>query len=351
MRKLTTIQVIKDILPIKGADNIELLTFENIGWKCISTKEIYKEGDKCIYFEIDSFLPLEDPNFKFLEGCCKRLMYNGFKGYRLKTMKLRGVVSQGLAMPINLYPELNNLEVGTDVSNELNVNKWEQDPGGDYQIEADYPGFIIKSDQTRIQSEPEYFELFKHIEFEESLKLDGSSTTIFDFDNEVKVCGRNNVYQSIPDVPPWKLANEMGLLIALKELNLNIGLQAELMGPGLHKNREQLRGYEFYLFNIFDIKRSRFFKPEERNEITDMINYKLNEISGKELKQAPVLREKVKIFEECENLEELLSVAKGASINNKIREGNVYKSREYIIHDQILQFKMINNEYLLKGGN
>ena len=105
MRKLATIQKIKEILPIEGADAIELAIVN--GWKVVVGKNVeHKEGDYVIYCEIDSFLPIKE-EFEFLRKSSYKKMADGTEGFRLRTIKLRGQVSQGLIIPINV--QLNSL--------------------------------------------------------------------------------------------------------------------------------------------------------------------------------------------------------------------------------------------------
>ena len=74
------------IEPIEGADNIDLMQVN--GWRVIVKKGEFKEGDLCVYFEIDSKVPEKEWS-EFLAS----------KHYKVKSMKLGkfGVISQGLA--------------------------------------------------------------------------------------------------------------------------------------------------------------------------------------------------------------------------------------------------------------
>lgn len=123
-RKLATIQTIKDIQPIPDADAIEVAKV--MGWEVVIKKNEYKVGDKVVYFEIDSYLPRE-PRYEFLEKACLRNIPVLGEGLRLKTIKLRGQISQGLLMPLSVYPEhnLSELKVGTDVTELLGVRLFE----------------------------------------------------------------------------------------------------------------------------------------------------------------------------------------------------------------------------------
>lgn len=109
-RALAYIATIDKIESINNADNIELVYI--LGWKVIAKKNEFTVGDKCVYFEIDSKLPIADWS-QFMSS----------KHYKVKTMKLNkfNVVSQGLALPLRAFPELEGLDVGTDVTDKLKV--------------------------------------------------------------------------------------------------------------------------------------------------------------------------------------------------------------------------------------
>ena len=115
MRKLASIQKIWDITPIEGADRIELAHVE--GWQSVVNKGIFKPMDNCVYFEIDSFLPIR-PEFEFLRNSSYKKNDIMGEGFKLRTIKMRGEISQGLCLPISAFAELKdkNLEVGTDVT-------------------------------------------------------------------------------------------------------------------------------------------------------------------------------------------------------------------------------------------
>lgn len=89
MRKLATIREIKDIQPIEGADRIEVATVD--GWQVVIKKGEFKVGDKIIYIEIDSIVP-EREEFEFLRD----------RKFRVRTIKLRKQISQGLIMPLSI---------------------------------------------------------------------------------------------------------------------------------------------------------------------------------------------------------------------------------------------------------
>jgi len=345
MRKLATIQKVKEVLPIPNSDFLELLLFENIGWQCVGKKGDFLTGDIGVFFEVDSFLPYGDSRYEFLEKTSYREMFTGEKGYRLRTLKLRGTLSQGLFLPLDLFPELENVEILQDVTEKLNVLKWEREPSismaGD--IIADYPGHTPKSHQERIQNLLEYFDLYKNVEFERTMKLEGTSQSYHILQGEISTSSHNTTFAKNDKFTPWKYAVEIGLDKALSKIDRNITLQGEFMGPKIQGNIEGFKEFHFFIYNIWDIDKGDWLSAEERYNMVAT----LNKYSDKEVLHVPILNKKIKIFSEVSSLDELLAMADGPSINAKNKEGDVYKSVEKI-DGKYVQFKVISNKYLLK---
>lgn len=352
MRKLATIRRIKSLIPIKGADVIELAIID--GWQCIVKKDEFKVDDLCVYFEIDSFLP-EDERYSFL-GTLKT--HQGKQGYRIRTMKMRGAISQGLALPLSMYNDLGqDYSLGEDVSIPLNVTKYDTEinmngsVSSNTQSASAFPPFLRKTDQERIQNLTTYFDIYQGVIFEETLKLDGSSMTIYN--NEVKlpwykslvnkvhpyfsttqfgVCSRNINLKEVKGNAFWDMANKLEAQTCIPP---GYAVQGELVGPKIQSNHEKVESNEFYVFDIFNIKEQRYLNPLER---ADMMAGSLQK-----LKHVPIIST-VKILSEC-TLDTLLQRVQGQSINKStVSEGRVYKA----MTKPSLTFKCISNKYLLK---
>lgn len=337
MRKLATIRVAKNVSPIVGADAIEAVTVD--GWTCVAKKGEFKEGEKGIYFEIDSFLPASDERFSFLEK--QFTTFNGNRGARLRTIRLRGQLSQGLFLPVSKFPELENIEIGEDVTEILKVDKWE--PPIPAQIAGDvnglFPHFIKKTDQERCQNLISEIEENRGNSFERTIKLDGTSMTVFNFDDRSGVCGRNWELKETENNTLWSVARRNRIIEAIKSTDRNLAFQGELIGEGIQGNPEALKGNEFYMFDIFDIKNGVYVGPSERFDIWS----KLNE-NGFDIKHVPILDHD---FVLNHSVEELLALADGPSLNkDKKREGIVYKRK-----DGLFSFKTISNWYLEKHSD
>ena len=109
-RALAYVVTIDEIKPIEGYDRVEYAR-TNGWWVIISKNDNLHIGDKCVYFEVDSKVNAEDTRFAFLEK----------KNYKIKTQKMCKVISQGLLMPLTLFPEIGDADVNTDVTDTLKV--------------------------------------------------------------------------------------------------------------------------------------------------------------------------------------------------------------------------------------
>jgi len=352
-RKLVTIRTIKEINSISGADNIESALID--GWTCVVKRGEFKSGDLCVYFEIDSFLPIEE-RYEFLRKSSYR-KYNEKledrrnEGFRIKTMKLKNVLSQGLALPLSSFPEITEEEchlplIGQDVTGLLCVEKWEPPIPAQLsgKVKGSLPSFIQKTDEERIQNLPEYFEKCKDLSFEVTEKVDGSSMTVY-FNNEVfGVCGRNLELTETEDNSLWKIVRTLNLEKHLKALGRNIALQGEIIGEGIQKNPLKISGNQFRLFNIYDIDKGTYLLPVERKILFES----LSQVCP--IKHVPIIHDSFKVFSEKKTIDDLLKFVEGKSaINNQAeREGLVFKSTSYD-YGHFISFKVINNKYLLKG--
>lgn len=346
-RKLVTIRKVIEIREIKGADNIELAIVD--AWKCIVKKGDFKVGDIGVYFEIDSYLPLGDKRYEFLEKSSRKKIkaeLQGIKrydGYRLKGMKLRGELSQGLLMPVGLFPELDDCKIGDDVAEKLNVVKYEQPLPAQLagKAKGNFPSFIPRTDEERIQNLPDYLGKYKKMEFEITEKVDGTSMTVYFRDGDIGVCSRNLDLTEAEDNSLWKAARESGVLGYLQHKKYNYAIQGELIGEGIQKNKLKLKGHHFYIFNVFLIEDGRYASPEERKLI-----FKDMESFGSTAKHVPILD--YLRLEDFNSVDEILYyAASNKSMVNKEedREGVVFKQRDEY-NGELVSFKAINNDYI-----
>ncbi|MFZ6676810.1 RNA ligase (ATP) [Undibacterium sp. Tian12W] len=341
MRKLVTIRTVSNIRPIPDADAIECASVD--GWSVVVKKNEFQVGDACVYFEIDSFLPLSDARFVFLEK--NKIIWNEKNGIRLRTIKLRGQISQGMILPLNQFPELIELtdDGNADFSQVLGIEKWEPVIPASLsgEVEGAFPEYIRKTDQERIQNLTEILSTQAQEEFEVTIKLDGSSMTVFHNAGVSGVCGRNWWIRESEVNSLWRVAKQNQMLTALTTYGRNLALQGEIIGEGIQGNPEKMRGQDFYLFDIFDIDASRYLGRAERQEVLAGLR-----ALGAIVHEVPWL-ENMTLERFGGDVSKVLDYAEGGSLNPATaREGVVFKRL-----DGSMSFKAISNTYLLKHGD
>jgi len=343
MRKLATLQKISEIKPIEGADAIELVIIK--GWQCVSKKGEFNMGDTCVYFEVDSFLPI-DERYEFLRRTSHRKNEFMGEGFRIKTIMMRGHISQGLALPTRLFPEIAGFNIGDDVTEILGVKKWEvPEVQGSAGIDiGDKPFGIPTTDESRIQSMPEFLESFIGKPYYITTKMDGTSCTIYFKNGKVGVCGRNKEYkEDASSCSMWAYVIKTGLKERLIEYGKDIALQGEFCGQGIQKNRLNLSEPELFVFDII-----KFSDTDIMNKCgLDELVFICEELG---LRTVPI-EEVGESFNYT--LAELLERARGKYPSGKDKEGIVIRTREYgrslvgsILHKN--SFKVINNDFLQK---
>lgn len=352
MRKLASIVKISNIERIQNSDFLVKVNMYNKGWNVVcNINNGFKKEDIAVYFEIDSALPILDKRFNFLKERAKRTWKLNdqivFESIKIKTMELRGVISQGLLMPICLFPELINFNVGDDVTEILGVEhfdnvsiKWDTVIGKismDGDIKSAFPSFVQKTDEERIQNLMNYFFEMKGRLWEVSDKYDGSSMTCFySMENRPEdpfgVCNRNCEYKESERNIFWQVSKRYELFEKMKFYNQEIAIQGELVGPGLNGNRDKYTEHDYFVFNVFDIKNRRYFTTEER--------YKICRQMG--LNHVKIINPALDVFNTFENLDEMLKFVNGKTEKGNKKEGCVFKSL-----DGLVSFKCINNNYLL----
>jgi RNA ligase (TIGR02306 family) len=336
-RKLASIQVISDLAPIHGADKIEVATI--LGWKCVVKKGEFEVGDLCVYFEIDSILP-EIQQFEFLRE----------HKIRVKTVRLRGQISQGLALSFDTLGLVGSFKEGDDVTSFLNVKKYEpaiSSPGmclGSKEQRGGLPWFVPKTDEIRIQSCPSLLNEIKGVRSYASVKLDGTSFSAYynkNLDIPFGVCSRNlnlgddgsNVY--------WRMAKKYNLEEKMASLDKNLVIQGELCGPGIQGNKLGLKDHSLFFFNVIFIEDGIHGGLDEIQEVCG------HWLGG--LETVPI----EDVFTFNYTIEDLLEEAKGIyPITGYPREGLVIRPVQHVPSDRLhmnpLSFKVINNDFLLK---
>ena len=357
-RKMATIQKIRDLRPIEGADRIEVATINN--WNVVVAKDVgHKIGDFVVYCEIDSFLPIK-PEFEFLRKTSFKKMGEQ-EGFRLKTIRMRGQFSQGLILPIKVlegpdeykigishqpqgdvlqlgpYDDALVITEGVDVSKELGIVKYEPPIPAELTgvMKGNFPSFLRKTDEERIQNLTDEYEEYKKMDTKwyATEKLDGSSSTYYLSSDDFGVCSRNIDLKPSETNSFWKAAHELGIEEVLNDYKTDVSIQGELIGEGIQGNPYKLKGQTVRFFNLFDIQNQKWFSfPDFRRWM---------ELAG--LGTVPIIDYDFKL---PETIEELIEYADGMSVLNPQtrREGVVIRS-----YDRKISFKVISNKFLLKS--
>ncbi len=345
MRHLASIQKIWKIEPIEGADRIELAHV--LGWQCVVNKGQFKPGDNAVYFEIDSFLPVR-PEFEFLRSSSYRKTDIMGEGFKLKTMRFKGQISQGLLLPINVFAEIpENTPLGTDVSQVLGVRKWEIEErattGGN--ILGELPYDVPHTDETRVQAEPELINEFAGLPYYITTKMDGSSHSISFDENGFHVTGHNYEYKDDGSCAFYKLVHEMDLKEKMEGYIKDhpdiktLTIQGEFCAPGIQKNRLKLVKPEWYVFTV-----------RVNGERVGL--YKMRQIcEALGVNMVPVEETGTDLPSKYPTVERLLERADGDYPNGGKKEGIVIRPLEPVYCKRIsgsLSMKVVNNKYLLK---
>jgi len=347
MRKLATIERIINISSIPDADKIDVAKV--LGWNVVVEKGLYNVGDLCVYIQIDSLMP-ERPEFEFLRP----------HKFRIRTLKLKGVISQGICFPLDILSintqwhieelrktglvgalrDIADSPIGLDVSEELGIEKYEAPIPAELAGDAkgSFPTFMIITDEDRIQILPHIPLEYAGQSFVATEKLDGSSGSFYWKNGEFGVCGRNWEYYESPTNSFWKFARHSFLEEKLGVLGRNLGLQGEIIGEGIQKNKYKLRGQTVRFFRMFDIDKYEFIPYEE------MIDIIVNQFK---LETVPVLDWNYIL---PPTVDEILEYAQGKSVLNPQteREGVVFVRHE-LKNQGRLSFKAISNKFLIKN--
>ena len=371
-RKLASIQRVKAIRPIEGADKIEVVQVLN--WDCVAQKGLYNVGDKVIYFEIDALLP----DIPMLEWLKKSAWSQKLNKYKISTHKFRNQISQGLVMPISdlkeLYMQINcknsvrvfpmsivDPEEGYDLTEELNIEKYEPPvSNGPLGEVISHEWYVPKTDEERIQvcAEnvlPEYMKIDQN-NWYASIKLDGTSCTAGLFEDTFLIGGRNQWYKG-PNMYTETVKKygdiETKAREYLEATGVYVVFQGELCGPGIQSNKLGLKEKEWFVFNVF-VSTTGKMDSYEKLDLIGMLG--MCERFG--LKHVPLVNAEDKFdFKTGTSIDDIVDKLLYYADNfryrtyfenaspNQIAEGLVFR-----LNDMTNSFKVVSNKFLLKGG-
>lgn len=346
MRQLASIQRIWNIEPIEGADRIELAHV--LGWQCVVNKGQFKSGDIGVYFEIDSFLPMK-PQFEFLRSSSYKKTDVMGEGFRLCTMAFRGQISQGLLLPVSMFPEIKmSMNVGDDVTEVLGVRKWEIEEmattGG--TVIGTLPHDIPHTDEQRVQACPDLISEFAGRQYYISTKMDGSSHSIGIDEDGIHITGHNFEYKDDGKSGFYEFVKTSKIDQRVIDYAKNHSLttftvQGEFCAPGIQKNRLRLKKPEWYVFTI-RVNGQRVGLSQMQS-ICDALKLQI----------VPIEEVDYDLPSHYPTVESLLARADGEYPNGGRKEGIVIRPVDPVYSKTIsasLSMKVVNNKYLLKNG-
>ncbi|MCK9154704.1 MAG: hypothetical protein M0P12_01170 [Paludibacteraceae bacterium] len=375
MRNLASIQKISRLEEIPEAKNV-IKAFV-LGWEIVVKKNEFKPGDLCVFFETDSLLPKDNTVFSFMES----------RKFRVKTVKLAGQISQGLALPISMFPEIADSEIkeGLDLTERLKIEKYEKEEETFVEPKININSHILKfvlkykvmrklilpfiskskrtfpsriiseSDETRIQCMPGILEKEKDSIFIATEKLEGCSATFTInrtclFWTSVSVCSRKrnlprsqNIWWNMYD--DYCIQSYLKWIIALLGMNVkSVGIQGEIIGPKICKNIYSLKGHDLYIYRLKINYRNGNVKFLNHYEMQDLFESIRKEFGiYAKLKVVPVLWEG--ILKGFKDVNAILEFANGFSKlkQDQLREGLVFSK----LRDPSVSFKAVSREYLI----
>jgi RNA ligase (TIGR02306 family) len=335
--KSATIEIVSEVFPHPNADKMDLAKVN--GWIVCIKKGEYKAGDICIYVQTDTVLK-DCPQYEFLRK----------RDFRIRPMKLRGVLSQGILFPISLLQEFGSSTVildekitGTDVSNIIGASHYEKPVPACLSGEAKgyLPSFIRKTDEENIENVLDVLNELKGKPYYITIKIDGSSGTFYRHNKDFGVCSRNLHLKPSSNNGFWKMVEKYNIDEKLSTFfpDKNRCIQGEVYGPGIQGNKLGVDEIKLAVFNLWDTDNRCYCSYDELKQFCNEVNIPM-----------------VKVIDEGESFnmtfENLQSLADSLKYENgHIVEGIVLRPKVSFISkvmEKPLSVKIINTEFKLK---
>jgi RNA ligase (TIGR02306 family) len=328
-RALATIDTITAVERHPDADRLDIATVR--GWNCVVARDEFQAGEPVIFIEPDAFLSETEERWSFLMPRGVKTAPDGQRGHVLRTAKLRGVLSQGLVLKPDAWPEVAGLS--GDVTDALPLRLWEPMVPVTSDIIGPFPSGISKTDEERIQNiaEERWRGFFEAHSVQVTVKLDGSSCTAFLTEDDIGVAGRN--WELSPACSTYKMVAESDSVAFLTN---DIYVQGELVGPGVQGNRLKLPKPQFRPFTVGEMGTNGRLHPDWWPATA-------------RAQMVPVLPEMVDVLRGTTIPEAIAAIdgLRAAPNTQVLSEGVVIRSYDYTgrVIDSV---KIINNAYLLK---
>ena len=348
-RKLASLATIRQINPIPGADAIECAVVRS--WPVVVGKGEYVEGDMVVHIEPDAALPLSDPRFASLAARGSTTV-DGEQYHVLKTVRLRGQLSQGIVYPARLFPEL--ADPDADIDEVLGVKLWEppRPPVGADQKGPWDLGWLQKTDAERVQNlSDEWLRSVDDGRWVATEKIDGTSITYAvgpDPDRGLRVYSRNwELKTDDPDSTPMRLAAEQRVLGWMRANGVD-AVQGEMFGAGIQANPLRMSGHHFAAFAAWEHQIAQ--GPFAHDRFDDLFAG-WPQTTGDPLRTVPVLD-----LPFPRSVAEALGQADGmrSQINSsRLAEGIVWHHQGDAFYPELggrLVFKAVSGAYLIKNN-
>lgn len=342
-RNIVSLKKIENLSPHPNADRLEIAKIG--GWNIIVGKNCFSIGEEVIFFEIDALIPVSS---EWISEDLRKKLQNNKRDeyYRLRTLKLRDLISQGLIIAKSDIP---NLDFSSDISEQLGVKRYKIKiddfiPKDKVDVEEFPMQLFPRSHEARLQSYPEKLERLRGSEYFATLKIDGTSASYYyDKDkDELVVCSRNQVKNRVKNIETptkcvYTLVAENYKLYNLLKKYPNLAIQGEIYGEKINCNLLRIRGIRFAVFHIFEIGNTDYNRAMTFSEMANFCQFNSLEI-------VPLVEHGMNLPFDI-TIDEIIAKSKGKYPGtNKDREGLVWRNS-----DNTISFKVINNDYLLKS--
>lgn len=253
VRNIASVRIVSAVEPIEGADRVEKVTVG--GWDVVVPKNLYGVGDSVIFLEIDAGVPVADERFAHLVHGAKTRTYGDKTFALVKTKRLRGVLSQGAIVDIDLFDNVDETTEG-DISELIGVIKWEREvdkAGNPVKLPStavgEFPSnYARKSDAERVQNVEDFIldQQKRKSVWIPTEKVDGTSISV----------GRNRDGELFAASRNWEVPTEGHPVIAWIDLHdytipTGMAVQGEWAGFGIQKNPLALQEKRFFVFQVY----------------------------------------------------------------------------------------------------